>query len=297
MDINKTPINTCFFGNRGVFSATVFNCLIQDGVSISKVFCASTAPAVTPVKSLPVSQPGKEERLDSLAHQHAIPVQHINNQAELGALNTQELSQPDFILIACFPFRLPEFCIRWPKLACLNIHPSLLPQYRGPDPLFWQFHKHELQTGVSLHIVTSRLDAGPIVNQKIFPLIDGITRQETEVSLAKKGADLFTELLTGNIIQGVYSQQQNEQNASYHPNPSNNDYEISLDWSAHHAFNFIRGTCSPTGYYDIKINGEHLKIISTAEYTNNGNISGLTQELNGELLIQFSPGILRVKYV
>ena len=295
MDIKKSPKSICFFGNRGVFSATVFNRLIQGEVSISLVFCASSAPALIPEKSLPVSQPVKEEMLDTLAHQQGIPVHHIINQAELDSLNLQKLAKPDFILVACFPYHLPETFINWPILGCLNIHPSLLPQYRGPDPLFWQLHKGESQTGVSLHLVTPRMDAGPIVSQRKFQFKDGATRYDLETYLAKKGADLFTTLLSKNITKPITGEPQDKSNASYFPNPSAKDYEISLDWSARHAYNFVQGTCSLSGHYDVNIEGKYLKIISTVEYTNNANIIGKVEKSDDGLLIQFSPGTLRVK--
>jgi methionyl-tRNA formyltransferase len=265
MDIKKSPKSTCFFGNRGVFSATVFNHLIQDGISISRVFCASPSPALTPQRSLPVTQPIKEEGLDTLANRLAIPVQYIKSRAELDSLNIQKLSKPDFILVACFPFRLPETFINWPILGCLNIHPSLLPQYRGPDPLFWQLHNGEPQAGVSLHLVRPRMDAGPIVSQKFFSLKDGATRYDLEISSAKKGAGLFTSLLTKDITQPITGEPQDESNASYFPNPSKKDYEISLDWNAQQAFNFIKGTCSPSNFYKIKTKGKPINIISTVK--------------------------------
>ncbi len=200
--------------------------------------------------------------LDSLAHQQGIPVQHIMNQAELDSLNSQKFIKPDFILVACFPFRLSEYFIRWPDLGCLNIHPSLLPQYRGPDPLFWQLHNNESQTGVSLHMVTSHMDAGPVVSQRIFSFKDGATRYDLETSLAKKGAELFTSLLTKNITQSITGEAQDESNASYFPIPTNKDYEISLEWSSRQAFNFIKGTCSPSDSYKIETKGKPINIVS-----------------------------------
>jgi len=263
MNSNKSPKNICFIGNRGIFSATVFDHLLQEGVSISQVFCASSAPAAAPENTLPVTQPTQNDRLDSLAQRHNIPVTYIANQRELNLLDIREYTKTEFMLVACFPYCLPTSFIKWPKLACLNIHPSLLPKYRGPDPIFWQLQNGESQTGVSLHLIKPQLDAGPVINQKYCPLDDGTSWFDIEIILAKMGAEVFCSLLTKDITKAVKGEKQDESQASYHPIPAISDYSISLDWSARHAFNFIRGTTSPTGYYTTVSNAKVVKIIST----------------------------------
>jgi len=263
MNTIKSPKSSCFIGNRGIFAATVLDHLLQEGVSISQVFCASSAPATAPENTLPVTQPTQKNRLDSIAQRHNIPVTYIANQSELNSLDIQEYTKADFMLVACFPYCLPNSFINWPKLACLNIHPSLLPKYRGPDPLFWQLQNDESQTGVSLHLITPQLDAGPVINQKKCTLNDGASRNDIETTLAKMGAEGFRLLLTKDITKAIKAEIQDEAQASYHPNPSISDYTISLDWSARHAFNFVRGTTSPTGYYTIISNAKLVKIMST----------------------------------
>ncbi len=293
MTILRSSKNIFFFGNQGGFSASVFSQLLLQGIPVSRVFCASIAPAPVPQTTLPVAQPTKAVTIVDLAQQQGIPIEYLANPSALNSIKLDGIETPDYILVACFPYRLPASIIDWPLLGCLNIHPSLLPKYRGPDPIFWQLHKNESQTGVSLHLVTPELDAGPIVDQKICPFVGGAKRNDIEIMLAESGATLFTSFVTTKSAQSFMGKQQDESLTSYYPYPSSDNYEISLSWSAKHAYNFINGTHSPSGFYTAKIKNQTIYITSALEYSINDNILDKTLKLKNERLIQFSPGILR----
>lgn len=294
MTILRPSKNIFFFGNQGEFSASVFSQLLLQGIPVSRVFCASIAPASAPEKTLPVAQPTKPIALVSLAQQQGIPIDYLSNPSALNSIKLESAENPDYILVACFPYRLPASIIDWPLLGCFNIHPSLLPRYRGSDPIFWQLQKNETRTGVSLHLVTPELDAGPIVDQKICPFVEGSKRNDIEIMLAESGAVLFTSFITTNSAQSFMGKQQDESLASYYPYPSTDNYEVPSSWSAKHAYNFINGTHSPSGFYTAKIKNQTIYITSALEYSSNDNILGKTLKLKNERLIQFSPGILRV---
>ncbi|MCK4587076.1 MAG: hypothetical protein KAU29_07025, partial [Gammaproteobacteria bacterium] len=291
MTLPKSPKNIYFFGNQGVFSASVFNKMLQQGAPVTRVFCASIAPASVPEKTLPVTQPTKAITLERLAQNLGIPIEYIPNQSALNSLTSNRDENPDYILVACFPYRLPASIIDWPLLGCLNIHPSLLPKYRGPDPIFWQLQKNESQTGVSLHLVTPKLDAGPIVDQKIRPFLEGSKRNDIEIMLAESGAALFTSYITTKSPQRFMDMQQDESLANYYPYPSIDDYEVSSTWSAKHVYNFINGTHSPSGIYITNIKNKIINITSAIDYTKGDNIPVKIKNSINEQLIQFSPGI------
>lgn len=291
---SNSPGKTCFIGTRGHFSAVVFRVLLEQGVAVTQVFCAGAAPASPPETSLPVSLPNQEETLDSLAHLHDIPVQYITSNAGFDLLDYDHFEKPGFILVACFPFRLPESITHWPLSACLNIHPSLLPRYRGPDPIFWQLSNAERETGVSLHCVTNGIDTGPIVSQAACSFDDGASRMEIETALASRGAKLFTNLLTTKSATKIYDPQ-NESDASYQPMPRTENYMLSSSWSARHAFNFIQGNYSPGRQYSIILDKHTFILKGLIEYSSDGNLHAAYKIEKDELLIQFAAGILRVR--
>ena len=78
----------------------------------------------------------------------------------------------------------------------VNVHPSLLPYYRGPVPAYWCLQNGETQTGFTFHRITPRIDAGEILYQEIVPIFRADTAGELDVRIAEAGAAIFYSLLT-----------------------------------------------------------------------------------------------------
>lgn len=281
-------------GSRGPFSAAVFNSLIDNKISVTHVVCAGAAPAVAAEGLLPVNHPAQSETLDTLANRLHIPVTHITRPSGLQSSNLFP-NQPDYILVACFPFRIPEILIQAPRIACLNIHPSLLPKYRGPDPIFWQLKYGESQTGVSLHLLNAGFDTGPIVMQIPVAYGEGAYKKDIEILLGYEGAKLFsTAVMSKGSIINKMARPQDETRSSYFPSPSENDFQLSPGWSARQAFNFIRGAWPPVNQFTIVIDDAAWIITQALEYNSGGKLPEPVLKNNDELYIQFSPGILHV---
>src|SRR6185312_10369836 len=97
--------------------------------------------------------------------------------------------------VACFSRRLPGTLLRLPRLGCLNVHPSLLPAHRGPDPLFWIFHDGDETGGVTIHLMDEGFDTGPIVLQENVALSDDTTEAVLDLVCARRGGELLAEAL------------------------------------------------------------------------------------------------------
>ena len=95
-----------------------------------------------------------------------------------------------------------------PGTLCVNIHPSMLPKYRGPTPTFWALYHDESETGVTIHGMTADIDHGPILAQIRRPLDPQKSEMETEIELLREAADLLRpqlfRLLTENPRELVY---------------------------------------------------------------------------------------------
>ena len=94
--------------------------------------------------------------------------------------------RPDCFVVASYGKMIPESWLKIPSKAAFNLHPSLLPKYRGAAPIPWQILEGEKETGVSVAEVTKDLDAGDLFHQIRIPL----SGKETTESLTKKLADL-----------------------------------------------------------------------------------------------------------
>ena len=105
--------------------------------------------------------------------------------------------KPDVFIVASYGKLIPESWLGIPSQAALNIHPSLLPKYRGAAPIPWQILNGEKETGVSVAMVTKDLDAGDIVHQIRIPLEE----DETTVSLTERLAQLAREALEAVILK------------------------------------------------------------------------------------------------
>jgi len=101
-----------------------------------------------------------------LAEKHCIPYHTPNSLKDEKWLYMVEREKPDFIFSFYYRFLIPKPYLEVPKIAALNLHGSLLPKYRGRQPANWVLINGEEETGVTLHIMEEKPDAGPIVAQK-----------------------------------------------------------------------------------------------------------------------------------
>lgn len=105
----------------------------------------------------------------AVARRHKIPRWYVERDAAEASRLVASL-RPDVICVAGYPWLLPPDIWQRPRLGTLNSHPSLLPRHRGILPLFWIYYHDDHETGVTVHRVNERSDAGEIVRQERFPL-------------------------------------------------------------------------------------------------------------------------------
>jgi methionyl-tRNA formyltransferase len=104
----------------------------------------------------------------------------------------------EFILVACWPYLIDRLLLESATKAAVNLHPSLLPAYRGPDPIGAQLSCAEPHTGVSLHLLNSQFDRGDIVAQaELEPGPTDCDRACLEHRCAVLGSELFIGALNG----------------------------------------------------------------------------------------------------
>ena len=273
--------------------------LLKQGCTISHIILAGHAPALLTGRQLPVATPATStmttQSIQQLAAQYAIPVHYFSpiadqlKQWQAICHAAVHKPDPDFIFVACFPSLLPDLLLNWPRKFCVNLHPSLLPAYRGPDPVFWQLRNGETHTGISLHLITPALDAGPILHQQLIAFPTGATRTELDTLLSSQGAMAFSTLLA---TDSFASQNQPQQQSHYQSAPTRDDYTLETDWTAERAYNFMRGTHMPPGGYPILLNGTRLHLKTPVAFNNDASLNNRIQQKGSRLQIQFSPGVL-----
>jgi methionyl-tRNA formyltransferase len=197
--------------------------------------------------------------------------------------------RPDVLAVACFPWLLPPPWLELSPGGALNIHPSLLPAYRGPAPLFWQLRAGETRTGVTVHRIDEGVDTGDIVARVEVPFADGLARDGLEACLAAAGARLLAEALRA---PGP-ARPQPKAGASCQGLPQASDLEIPTTWTARRAFNFMRGA---TGWGVFTITGTSVPIVvgEALSFRPRGGQSGGVRHRNDETEVGFSPGTVVV---
>lgn len=135
----------------------------------------------------------------------------------------------DLAILVAYGHIIPNEILRLPKFGFVNIHPSLLPKYRGPSPITSAILAGDKTSGVTLIVLDSELDHGPIIAQKELP----ITETDTHDSLAKKlailGSKLIIETLPDFLDQNITPRAQDQNLATYTEKITKQNGKIDLE--------------------------------------------------------------------
>jgi len=138
----------------------------------------------------------KPTEVQQFAQKNGLPVSTPEN---LSTTSPQSLitnhSVPDFLVVAGYAQLLPPAWLNFPKIMAVNMHPSLLPNYRGPNPAEWAILNGETETGVTLIKMSPEFDTGDILAQRHLPIADSDTRETLYEKLYSLGGDLLVESL------------------------------------------------------------------------------------------------------
>lgn len=128
--------------------------------------------------------------------------------------------------------RLPEWAFSAPAMGTVNLHPSLLPRYRGANPYFWVINNRENETGITLHFMDEEMDTGPIVDQSRVSLDADTTVGDLFERLNTMGVERMMELLDELEAGGELPEAQSQPPAPEAPEaPKLRDRDLRLDWT------------------------------------------------------------------
>jgi methionyl-tRNA formyltransferase len=157
------------------------------------------------------------------------------------SLNQMAALDPDLGVVAAYGRILTDRVLAMPRLGLLNVHGSVLPQYRGAAPVHRAVIAGDTDTGVTIMRVVQALDAGPMLAVARRPIGPDETSEQIEQALAHLGADLLVttidELLSGRIRETP----QDETLATYAKRLTKDDGIVDWSWTADRLHNLIRG--------------------------------------------------------
>ncbi len=195
--------------------------------------------------------------------------------------------RPDVIIVAAFGQLLPQSVLDIPPCGVINLHPSLLPKYRGAAPIQWALINGEKETGITLMLLDAGEDTGDIICMERIPIELEDTAETLHQQLADIGARLLVEVLM-NLPQGQHptAMPQNHDEATHAPRLTKTIGHVNWSESATTIHNLIRGTAGWPGAYTYFRDGMFLKIIQSLPHENESEIKqGIPNELPGTIKI------------
>jgi len=308
-------LHVAFFGSDCLYTETVLQTLLRASHRVSAVILPasglSNVRTDLPIQALlpedasitqydqhalKVVSPFVGRSILHTAWENGVPLHAVSNLSAPETAGVLKMVGADVACVACFPRRIPPELLRVPRRGFLNIHPSLLPNYRGPAPIFWQFHEGERRTGVTVHWMDAEFDTGPIAEQRAVPLADGITEIDATGLMARMGARLLVEVLD-HLAAGEIPYRTQPEGGAYQRWPHDEDFVISPSWPARRVFNFMRGAAVWGIPFILELPGERILLSDATAWSAHEVLDVPLIRRSDEVIIQCTPGTVRANVV
>jgi methionyl-tRNA formyltransferase len=282
------------------FAVASLKALIENKVDVVGVITAPDKPA------------GRGKKIHASAVKEFAVSNAINNifqptnlkdkgfQEELKSLN------PDLFVVVAFRM-LPESVWNMPKMGTINLHGSLLPNYRGAAPINWAVINGESKTGVTTFFIQHEIDTGNIIAQEEVEIDENDTAGSMHDKLMHVGAKLITETVTsieaGTVKAIPQSDFIDENNLKAAPKIFKEDCKINWNQTVENVYNFIRGLSPyPAAWTEFSAEtGEKLsfKVFeSSKEYnTPKKPVGGIDYSEKGKIKIACTDGYISLNVI
>ena len=181
------------------------------------------------------------ESLVRIAHESGIKVITGKKVRDTEIIREIQKVEPEIIFCIGGMQIIPKELLDIPKLGVLNIHPALLPKYRGRFSTAHAIFNGEKFTGATVHWMDEGLDSGPIILQEKFPIDDGDTARSVYDKVTKVGSNLFIEFLEIlNSERDIVAIPQDEKQATYYPKDLPGSGKLDWKWDGATINRFIR---------------------------------------------------------
>ncbi|MCX8048535.1 MAG: methionyl-tRNA formyltransferase [Methylohalobius sp.] len=209
------------FAGTPAFAVPSFKALLAADYEVVAVYTQPDRPAGR-------GQRLKPSPIKELALSYGLRVlQPVTLRTET-ALEEFSCLQPDLLVVAAYGLIVPKDFLQIPPLGAINVHASLLPRWRGAAPIQRAILAGDEETGVTIMQMVEKLDAGPILLQKVSPILPNETAGELHDRLAQLGSEALLEALAAIAAGTIEPRLQEESLATYAAKLSRE--EARLDW-------------------------------------------------------------------
>jgi len=252
-----------WFMGSGAFAArclTHLSASLPPGISLERVITGNPTRAGRGLRET-------VSRVEETALALGLPLERTGPLSENGPLlKAVTASPPDAIFVVDFAQLIREPFLNAPRWGCLNIHPSLLPRWRGAAPVQRALMNGDEETGATVFRLVPEMDAGPILRQVSIPIEPTATACELYEKLSLRGSQIALEgvqcLLNrpNNVFH--FFQEQDNGAATYAPKIGKAEGGVSWDWKALRIHNVVRALDASFGAFTA-VRGARLKIWRT----------------------------------
>ena len=312
MSNSTPPPRIIFLGMQGNFSYPPLHAVLEAGIEVGAVVVPAAQSVVQHEairrreqpqafrSPLTVLESSLHASILPLAWERHIPLWEVQRLSDPETIATLAGYQPDMICVACFSMRIPRAMLDIARLGCLNVHPSLLPANRGPEPLFWTFREGDRRTGVTIHRMDEGMDTGPIVAQEEVEVPDGISYAQLETQCAMLGGRLLARSVWDLSNGLALPVAQDETKSSYHGFPTDDDFVVPVaEWSARRVYNFICGVASWGTPVTLHVGNQQIPVKDAISYSHESRgdrgSDVVDGQLGGEIWVRCKEGAVRVR--
>ncbi len=245
------------FAGTAEFAVLSLKILLDNGYDIKAVITVPDKPAGRGLQF-------KESPVKKFALKHKLNLLQPANLKDDNFVKELKALKPELMVVVAFRI-LPEVVWKLPRFRTINLHASLLPEYRGAAPINWVIMRGERETGVTTFFIDNEIDKGNIIFQENTKIIENETAGELHDRLMDMGAKLVLKTVKC-IESGIYPliEQLNKTDKKQAPKIYSKDCKINWKKNIHEVHNFICGLCPFPTPWTI-INGKKLKIFKVSK--------------------------------
>ena len=244
-------IKLVFFGT-GTLACSVLNALID--ASDIEILALITQPDKPAGRGKKLQAPP----IKKLTQHHELPILQFPKLRDEAIEEIKKLGS-DIFVVAEYGLLIPRAVLDLPAHGTLNVHPSLLPKYRGASPIQSAILAGEKETGVSIMLLDEEMDHGPVLVQETLSIDDDDSAPTLEAKLGRLGAQLIAVALPQWVAGKHEAKQQDHDSATYCTKISRDDGRIDWNLSADEIYRRFRAYLPWPGIFT-EWNGKRLKL-------------------------------------
>ncbi len=211
----------------------------------------------------------KATPVGKFCEENSIPLEKVGSLKKPEVIEKIKEMNPDAIVVVAFGAFLPSSILSIPKYGCINLHPSVLPKYRGPSPIQYALLNGDRTTGVTTMLLDEGMDSGPLLLQEEVVILPIDDYGKLSDRLSKIGAKLLLKTLEGLENNKIKPKPQDHSSATFTKKLEKNDFQICWANDAERVDNSVRAF-NPPGAFTY-FSGKILKILQGEVIDNEKN--------------------------